>query len=172
MWLAHPSKRAFLGPLGSYGEHSPHPTLRSLWHEWSSSPGSLASSRASGQNRSSMGTCGTEGRGSTMLLARSGPCPLPCPQLLPTGERAEQDWPVEDTVGPCPGRDSSGPLPASCECQPGCGAWEALVLPSPKAANSPGAACGGGCSSAREVQGNGGRAGEKEEAELSAHRGA
>lgn len=31
----------------------------------------------------------------------------------------------------------------ACECQPGGGAWEALVFPSPKATNSPGAAGGG-----------------------------
>lgn len=72
-------------------------------------------------------------------------------------------------MGLCLRRDSSGLLRASCKCQPGCGAREALVLPRPKVTNSPGAACGGGCSSAREVQDKGGRAAEKEEAELSAY---
>lgn len=66
-----------------------------------------------------------------MPLARSGPCLLLCLQLLPTGERAEQDCPVEDTVGLCPGSDSSGPLPAPDACQHGCGAPEGGPSPSP-----------------------------------------
>lgn len=66
-----------------------------------------------------------------MPPARSGPCHLPCPQLLPMGERVEQDWPVEDTVGLCPGSDSSGPLPAPDDCQHGCGAQEGGSSPSP-----------------------------------------
>lgn len=101
-------------------------------------------------------------------------------QCLPPGvgpapsrwRKAQQEWPGEDTVGLCPGNDSSGPLPTPCECQPGCGPREAPVslVQRPLTAQLPGV-CGGGffC---QEVQNKGGRVGEKEEAELSAYPGA